>query len=437
MGNGSLPRSLTQWLGACVVATLLISIPACGRTSHAHATHDKDEAREVAAGHDHAHDHDRPSDLDRPVSELFESVCEHEIRAFTCEECRFEVGVVRAPDDLVRQGLFEVVQPSLQTVAFPVELTAEVRFDERRVAHVRPVAPGVIRKVHVMVGDQVKAGVPLVEIESVAAGDAHGDMLEARARLQLAERAFERADSLRKGGLASEKDYLEAKTELDAARIRAEAAKGRLHRLGGTGAGTIVLRAAVDGSVLELHAVPGELASPDESLATVGNNGAVWVWADLYERDIAKVMNARASGDLSAAVFVEAYPGESFPGTVDLISPSMDRSSRTVKTRIAVDNAGGRLLAGMFAKVHVFLPGETRALALPRSSVLEDEGRKFVFLHHREDYYVRRSVEVGRSWAGWVEITSGVSPDQHVVGRGAFLMKSDVLRSKMGAGCAD
>lgn len=437
MGNGSLPRSLTQWLGACAVAALLMSTPACGRTSHAHATHDKGEDHAEPAAHDHAHDHDRPNDLDRPVSELFESVCEHEIKAFTCEECRFEVGVVRAPDDLVRQGLFEVVQPSLQTVGFPIELTAEVRFDDRRVAHVRPVAPGVIRKVHVMVGDEVKSGAPLVEIESVAAGDAHGDMLEARARLQLAESAFERADSLRKGGLASEKDYLEAKTELDAAKIRAEAAKGRLHRLGGTGAGTVVLRAPVDGSVLELHAVPGELASPDESLATVGNNGAVWVWADLYERDIAKVMNARSSGDLSAAVFVEAYPGESFPGTVDLISPSMDRSSRTVKTRIAVDNAGGRLLAGMFAKVQVFLPGEARALALPRSAVLEDEGRKFVFLHHREDYYVRRSVEVGRSWAGWVEITSGVSADQHVVARGAFLMKSDVLRSKMGAGCAD
>ena len=124
-----------------------------------------------------------------------------------------------------------------------------------------------------------------------------------------------------------------------------------------------MLRAPVDGSVLELHAVPGELASPEESLATVGNNGAVWVWADLYERDIAKVMNARASGDLTAAVFVEAYPGESFPGKVDLISPSMDRSSRTVKTRVAVDNADGRLLAGMFAKVQVFLPGEARALA--------------------------------------------------------------------------
>lgn len=437
MGNGSLPKSLTQWLGACAVATLLMSTFACGRTSHAHGTQDKGGDHAVSAATDHAHDHDHPSDLDRPVSELFESVCEHEIKAFTCEDCRFEVGVVRAPDDLVRQGLFEVVQPSLETVAFPVELTAEVRFDDRRVAHVRPVAPGVIRKVHVMVGDVIKADAPLVEIESVAAGDAHGDMLEARARLQLAERAFERADSLRKGGLASEKDYLEAKTELDAAKIRAEAAKGRLHRLGGTGAGTIVLRAPVDGSVLELHAVPGELASPDESLATVGNNGAVWVWADLYERDIAKVMNARASGDPSAAVFVEAYPGESFPGTVDLISPSMDRSSRTVKTRIAVDNAGGRLLAGMFAKVQVFLPGDARALALPRSAVLEDEGRKFVFLHHREDYYVRRSVEVGRSWAGWVEITSGVSADQHVVARGAFLMKSDVLRSKMGAGCAD
>lgn len=226
--------------------------------------------------------------------------------------------------------------------------------------------------------------------------------------------------------------------ELDSAKIRTDAANGRLQRLGGTGgAGTIVLRAPVDGSMLLLHAVPGEFASSNESLATVGNNKAVWVWADLYERDIARVMKARSFGKLAASVFVKAYPGEAFPGTVDFLSPAMDRSSRTVKTRIQVDNSDGRLLAGMFAAVQVFLPGDEKTLALPSDAVLDDNGRSFVFLHHHEDYYVRREVEVGRSWARWVEIKGGVNADQHVVSRGAFLMKSDVLRSKMGAGCAD
>jgi cobalt-zinc-cadmium efflux system membrane fusion protein len=407
----------------------------CGRTPHAH-DHSQHETRQEAPTHDHV-GHAHSADLDRPVQELFETECEHEIKAFTCTECRYEVGVVRAPDELVREGLFERVRPSMRTVSVPVELTGEIRFDDRRVAHVSPAAEGVIRKVHVMLGDEVKQGQPLLELESVRAGDAHGELLEARARLELAQRAFERAESLKKSGIASEKDHLEAKTDLDSAKIRNDAARGRLQRLGGGGGGNIVLRAPVDGTVLVLHAVAGEFASSTDSLATVGNNHVVWVWADLYERDIARVMKARGMGSLTASVFVKAYPEESFPGKVDFLTPAMDRSSRTVKTRVQVDNSDGRLFVGMFATVQVFLPGEEQTLALPSEAVLEDGGRAFVFLHHHEDYYVRREVDVGRTWDRWVEIKSGVTAEQAIVSRGAFLMKSDVLRSKMGAGCAD
>jgi cobalt-zinc-cadmium efflux system membrane fusion protein len=46
-------------------------------------------------------------------------------------------------------------------------------------------------------------------------------------------------------------------------------------------------------------------------------------------------------------------------------------------------------------------------------------------------------VVIGRSFPGWIEIKRGLKADQTVVADGAFLMKSDVLRSKMGAGCAD
>ena len=65
-----------------------------------------------------------------------------------------------------------------------------------------------------------------------------------------------------------------------------------------------------------------------------------------------------------------------------------------------------------------------------------DEGRRFVFVHHIDDYYLRRPVLSGRSAGGSVEILEGLEPGQQVVAGGAFLLKSDVLRSKMGEGCA-
>jgi cobalt-zinc-cadmium efflux system membrane fusion protein len=74
---------------------------------------------------------------------------------------------------------------------------------------------------------------------------------------------------------------------------------------------------------------------------------------------------------------------------------------------------------------------------VPEEALLEDEGRSFVFVRADGPYWARRPVATGRAFAGWVEISGEVKAGDEIVTRGAFLLKSDVLRSKMGAGCAD
>ena len=188
--------------------------------------------------------------------------------------------------------------------------------------------------------------------------------------------------------------------------------------------------------MLELHAVPGELVRPDQPMVTVGDLSDLWLWADVYEDQLGRV-TAGARGALRAGVSVKAFPGEVFPGTVELVGPTMDEKTRTVKVRIAVKNRDGKLRAGMFAAVLLYLPGEEEALAVPRSAVLSDDGRSFVFVHHHGEFFIRRPVEAGRATIDWVEVKKGLDGGEAVAATGAFLLKSDVLRSKMGAGCAD
>jgi cobalt-zinc-cadmium efflux system membrane fusion protein len=424
------------WLAAplCIVLTACQRVTAAGTTTSGAAA--RQEPEEGSKGSPHAGNAE-PSDLDRPVEELMAVTCEHNKRAFECDECRYETGFVRASPELMRDGLIQTAKVGLETVAAPILLTGEVSFDERRIGHVGSQVAGIIKKVHVALGDKVKKGGPLVEIDSVTVGEAQTSYQEARGLLELAQRDFDRVSQLRKESIASEKEFFQAKQALDAAAIRAAGARGKLRRLGGSARGTIVLRAPMDGSVLLMHAVTGEVARTDEALLTVGDNSTVWVWADLYERDLFAVHRGQSAAPLAALVSVKAYPREEFPGTVDLISPAMDESSRTVKVRIQVDNLDGRLLAGMFADVKVMLPTSEQTRAIPRSALLEDEGHAFAFIHHHDDYYVRRPVTPGRTWPGWVEVKQGLAVGQTVVTEGSFLMKSDVLRSKMGAGCAD
>ncbi len=443
---------------AACVAALAALVASCNRpsgTGAAEATSIRVPAGAVQEPHDHQsaagnvqEGAREPSDLDRPVDELFSATCEHGKKTFECDACRYGVGVVRAPTTLFSGGLLQIETVVRERVEIPLVLTGEVRFDERRVTHLSTQAEGTIRQIHVALGDSVKKGQALVEIESIAVGEAQGAYLEAQTVQRLARRNYERLAALRKEKISSEKEYLQATQEWEAAEIRSDGALRKLTRLGmdatdaaaldqASARGRLLLRAPADGTVLTLHAVPGEVAKPDQALATIGDNAVVWVWADLYERDIARVTRQQLQKKLRATVTVKAYPGEEFPGTIDFVSPAMEEASRTVKVRVEVKNPDGRLLAGMFATVKIFMAGDDEALVAPMAAVLEDEGRSFVFVRHHGDYYVRRPVSPGRTWGNRVEIVSGLQDGQAVVAEGSFLLKSDVLRSKMGAGCAD
>ncbi len=420
------------------------------------AEHGHDEAAEVGRAEAHEHGHGageegaEPSDLDQPAEALLARRCEHGRKTFECAECRYEVGVAKVPRAMLEDGLVKTATAARRRLESPLALTGEIRFDERRVTHLAPSTEAMVRTVKVSLGQRVRAGEPLVELESVALGEAQSQYLEAQGTLELARRSAERSEGLHQERIASEKEWLQARGEHEAAAIRARAAREKLLRLGlspaevealparggGAGRGALVLRAPASGVVLEMHAVPGELVRPDQSILTVGDLSALWLWADLYEDQLGRVLAAERS-TLRAGVTVKAFPGEVFPGTVDFVGPTMDEKTRTVKVRIAVQNGAGRLRAGMFAAVELYLPGDQEALALPRGAVLADEGRSFVFVHQQGEYYLRRPVETGRSSVDWVEVRRGLAGGETVVVEGAFLLKSDVLRSKMGAGCAD
>ncbi len=416
---------------------------AAGHAAEGHGGHESEEKGE---GHDEA------SDLDRPVEELFSATCEHGKKTFECDECRYEIGVVKVGPSIVEGGLLKTAEAGLRAVDAPVVLTGEVRFDERRVTHLAPRTDGVLRAVHVQVGDRVKAGQALFEVDSVALGDAQGEYLEARAARELASRTLERQKALRREGVSAEREMLEAQTAFESADIRVRAASERLLRLGldpsdlgalastsrlGSARGHLVVRAPIEGRVADMHAVAGEAAKAGESVMVIGETDPVWVFADLYEDHLGDVSARVAAGPVAATVAVKAYPGEDFPGTLDLLGSVMDRESRTVKARVTVANPDGKLRPGMFAQVRLGLPGDEQVLAIPRAAVMQDEGRSFVFVPHHGDYWVRRPVRTGREWDGWVEVKGGVQAGQRVAANGAFLLKSDVLRSKMGAGCAD
>jgi cobalt-zinc-cadmium efflux system membrane fusion protein len=168
---------------------------------------------------------------------------------------------------------------------------------------------------------------------------------------------------------------------------------------------------------------------------TVADLSALWVWCDLYEGDLQAVHDAYSGGEaVPARVTVASFPDEVFEGELDLIGSEVDPHTRTLRARVRVENRDGRLRPGMFARVALFLPGDEECLVVPRSAVLRDEQEQFVFQHWRDGLWVRRDVTVRREIGDFAAIEGELPAGAVIATGGAFTLKGDVLREKMGAG---
>jgi len=366
---------------------------------------------------------------------LEEAMCEHGMRTIDCDTCRYELGVVKLQPS-VANALIEttVVKNTPRTTT--LKLTGQVQLDKTRTVDVVSTGSGQVRRVQKLLGQEVAKGETLAVIHSADLGAGKAQFLEVQARLELATSTFEREKELYEKKISSQADYLSASSELKAAQAYYAAAERRLHLFGlGTEQintirnekenglfAELLLRAPQSGTIIAQNVSAGALVDTTESLYTIADLSNVWVWYDLYEKDLAVLHDRLSSGST---------------GVVDLIGSQVDEHTRTVKLRVQVKNEQHKLRPGMFAEAEISIPLKGSMTVVPSSAVLSDEGKAFVFQLLRDDMWIRRDVRVGENQEGLVEVLNGIPKGATIVSRGAFMLKSDILREKMGAGCAD
>jgi membrane fusion protein, heavy metal efflux system len=198
---------------------------------------------------------------------------------------------------------------------------------------------------------------------------------------------------------------------------------------------TLEVRAPNSGTVLSQMLALGQVVEQGQPLFQVADLSSLWTWCHVYEKDLAQL--AEGTLPLPAQVRTDAFPGRVFTGTLDYLDRVTDEHSRTVRARVVTSNKGGLLRPNMFVRAAVDVPTAGGGiLSVPATAVVSDDGEDFVFLHWRGNYWVKRSVTVARRTSKIALLEEGLSPGDMVAARGAFFLKSDVLREKMGAGCA-
>jgi cobalt-zinc-cadmium efflux system membrane fusion protein len=298
----------------------------------------------------------------------------------------------------------------------PLELPGRIELVESSRSEVHAPAGGRIVDVIARPGATVRAGAPLVIVESPEAAEARAHLARAEA-LDVAARAeAERQARLAEQGVGLASERLAADAAAAEAVASLAAARVRVHALGPGAGGRVALSAPIAGTVAALHGAIGAWLDAGEVVAVVADPSRVRVEAQAFESDVHWLRPGQ-----HAEVVVAG--GEGVSATVASVGATLDAERRRAPVWLALDGEPGDLRPGMFARVRVDVevPGAT---LLPVEAVLLQPDRSAaVWVEGREaGVFARRKVEVGRSVAGQVPILAGLTAGDKVVVTGALLL---------------
>jgi cobalt-zinc-cadmium efflux system membrane fusion protein len=330
------------------------------------------------------------------------------------------------------------MQAFSQRTEFPGRLT----INQDATARIGSIVEGRITRVRVKVGDEVKAGQPVIYIHSHEVADARSQYARSRAAIITAEKSvaqarveLDRARRLLEAKAISQREQQQAEIALTTAQAELSVAKAEqhrteefLHHLGVSpeGEDDAQMVSPISGTVIKRDVTPGTVVTPSMDLVTIANLSSIWAIAEVPEKQAAGIRQGQF-----VTIRVAAFPDASFSARVVYLGETLNTETRTVSVRCLVQNSRRRLRPEMTATIGFSASGAQSVLAVPREALAEVNGEKVVFIGLEKGRFEKRSVEVGREQGEVVEITSGLKAGERVVTRGVFFIKSEFLKGTL------
>lgn len=314
-----------------------------------------------------------------------------------------------------------------RNVSNELKLSGEVSFDDNKVVKVFPFSSGQVQSVNVSVGDYVKAGQVIATIKSADIAGNYADLSSASADIAIAKRQMDNAEHLFKNGISSEKEYMEAKENYDKAVANSAKIQEQININGGgrtSANGTYVVTAPKNGYVVERTINPGQFIRNDngQNLFTIGDTKDVWIWANVYESDIAKVKEG-----YTADVTTLSYPDSVFVGKVDKVSQVLDPVTKVMKIKVVLPNEGGALKPEMFANVTITNKEGENAMSIPASSIVTENGKSYVVLYHDKCDLEVKEIKVMKVLGKIAFINSGINEGDKVISTNQLLLYRQLI----------
>ena len=384
--------------------------------------------------------------------------------ARTKEQPKNEEGVAKPKLPTNHYAMTQDAQQNIQLTTAVVQqeeitktlrVTGTVGPEQGRVAHVFPLAQGVVRSISVTIGSRVRAGQSLLRYDNVELGTLTGEhrsllgsLERAQAQQNVSAKNLARAENLLKVEAISQREYELRRAEkeqadagVNSARSELAASEEKLHRFGltedqiraiSTGATHRTsslndVRAPISGVISKYEVAQGELIGPDKEIFTVVDPSIVWVLADIYEKDLGAVPQHGV-----CSVKLAAFPNETFQGRVEYISESLDPQSRTAKLRCVLPNKDNRIRLDMFAELDIPTTRKEMTLTVPNTAVQEINDQPVVFVQRGPEDFEKQIVKLGFKGDQNTEILDGLKAGERVVTNGTLQLKFEAMRGTLG-----
>lgn len=403
--------------GALVLAAC--KPPAGGKDSH--------------AGHDHGGEEGTPH--------VQNGICgEHNVPEEACGICNPDKIAGMKPGESLQLRLpsahsaevagVKTAKAAEAAMADGIECYAEFGFDQNKFAQIAAPVGGVIQEVVVDSGSKVSDQQSVARIWSA-------QIAEAVAKAALSHQTLDRERKLRTQQVTSEKDLQEAEANHRAVcqSLRTLGfTEEQIDELSDKPKEAVMLeaRAPFAGEITNRNAVRGALVEAGAPLFTIADRSLMWAELAVPEAALSRLETGQ-----DVELTVDSLPEHTFKGKLTWISAELDETTRMAKARAEVPNPDGLLKARMFAKARILTAKAADALLVPSSAIQRVDGKPFVFVKLEPDLFDARAVRVGPQAGGAWIIAEGLKAGEEVVTEHAFALKSQLLISRLGAGCAD
>jgi cobalt-zinc-cadmium efflux system membrane fusion protein len=379
---------------------------------------------------------------------------EHGVDEIECGICQPQLATTLQPGDSLKIRFPSATSadkagvtthaPVASHAAPGVQAFCETQYNMNTMARVTPLAAGVIRDVHFDVGDVVSRGDVLVALHSADAANAKSAYLAAMVDLDIKQQTHDRERSLVEQNIGAQKDFLEAQAVRRKAELAVNQLRQQLVNLGFADeqiaqieaaqdtSARLEVRAPFDGTLIERSAVIGEAAGVGDALFTVADLSTRWLILSIASDHIAQVR----VGQIVEASFAE-LPDRAVIGRITWVDTSVDPRSRLVRARAVVTDNVDAIKTGLFGEVRIAIGAARAALLVPRDAVQFHEQGEYVFVRREADLFAMHRVALGDVNGDRVEVLAGLEPGDAVVSGGSFIVMSEFLKSRLGAGCAD